>query len=107
MKLQGKHCKISDEKFLGYNGCKLNKQGYRKTQQLLGTSWLPGTHFGGGGLHSLIIIIYLSRTYKLILLKGDILHYSQSLIEPLQENAKLVTVSFHSKLLGDKDFKDH
>ena len=48
MKLQGKHCKISDEKFLGYNGCKLNKQGYRKTQQLLGTSWLPGTHFGGG-----------------------------------------------------------
>ena len=34
--------------------------------------------------------------YELTLLKGDILHYCQGLIDSLQEHAKLVTASFHT-----------
>ena len=44
------------------------------------------------------------ETFELTLLKGDILHYCQ---ESLQENAKLVTASFHRELSEDKKFKDH
>lgn len=46
-------------------------------------------------------------TYELALLKEDILHYCQGLINQLKETDKLVASSFHSMLLGGKDFKDH
>ena len=42
-------------------------------------------------------------TYEPALLKGHILHYCQGLVKVLKENEKLVTDSFHSELLGDKD----
>ena len=45
--------------------------------------------------------------YEPTLLKGDILHYCQGLIEALKRNEKLVANSFHSKLPGDEDLKDH
>ena len=41
------------------------------------------------------------------LLKGDILHYCQGLIVAPKRNEKLVANSFHTKLPGEEDLKDH
>ena len=45
--------------------------------------------------------------YERTLLKGDILHYCQGLIETLKIIERLTADSFHSELLGYKDLKDH
>ena len=61
-------------------------------------------HFFGGGRGCLYSFMHRSAftldlgegIYELTLLKGDILHYCQGLIDSLQEHAKLVTASFHT-----------
>lgn len=44
--------------------------------------------------HSAFKLDLHERTYELTVLKGDILHYCQGLVESLQKYAKLVTTSF-------------
>lgn len=46
-------------------------------------------------------------TYESTLLKEDIQHYYQGLINRLKEVDKLGTDSFPHVLLEDKDFKNH
>lgn len=96
--------------YLCKDGCKLSKNSWRcKIQDnhlvLLGS--LANPTF----LKSLHYLMHHNKlgqgTYELTLLKGDNLHYCQGLIKALQENAKLITISFHSELPGDKDLKDH
>lgn len=45
--------------------------------------------------------------YEPTLLKGDILHYCQGLVEALKRNERLVADSFRSELPGHEDLKDH
>lgn len=76
----------------------------------LGSSRLanPSFQFLHSFMHySAFKLVLNDGTYETTILKGDILHYDQGLIKSLQENAKLVTASFHSELPGEKQFKDH
>lgn len=45
--------------------------------------------------------------YEPTLLKGDILHCCQGLMEVLKRNERLLADSFHRELPGDEDLKDH
>lgn len=87
----------------------MKSQGYGKLNTaawLFPALWLPIFQFLHSFTHHHTFKLNLDEeTYGLTLLKGDILYYRQGLIESLQDNAKLVTASFHSELPGDKDFK--
>lgn len=87
----------------------MNSWAMGNRRQLFGASpnpWIPIFQLLHSFMHHSAFRLNLDEgTYELTLLKKDMLHHCQGLIESLQENAKLVTTSFHSKLPGDKDFR--
>lgn len=73
---------------------------------------LKSTHFGKYSLSPYETVtgfpMHLDEgVYKSTLLKGDILHYCQALINQFKEIDKLITDSFHSALLEGSNFKDY
>ena len=52
-------------------------------------------------------MIHDSGLYEPLLVKGDPLHYWQSLITALKKNKHLVEKSFHTVLSGDKGIDHH
>lgn len=86
----------------------MNNQGNGKPMTAAWFFLFPGTQlfvFLHSFIHHSAFKLDLDEGTCELTLKGDdSLHYCQSLIESVQENAKLGITFFHGKLPGDKDF---